>query len=144
VIVDSSALLAILFAEPDAPRFAAALETARSRRVSAATWLETAIRVDQASSALASAAFDDLVREADLVVEPVSEQQVQIARTAYRAYGKGTGHPAGLNFGDCFAYALAKWAGEPLLFKGSDFDRTDVRSALPAGSTERRGDVHEP
>jgi ribonuclease VapC len=144
VIVDSSALLAILFAEPDAQRFAAAIEAARSRRVSAANWLETAIRVDQASSALASAAFDDLVREADLVVEPVSERQVQIARTAYRAYGKGTGHPAGLNFGDCFAYALAKWRGEPLLFKGSDFDRTDVRSALPSKSIGETGDIHEP
>ena len=144
MIVDSSALLAILFAEPDAPRFAAAIATASSRRVSSANWLETAIRVDQASSALASAAFDDLVREAELVVEPVSERQVQIARTAYRAYGKGSGHPAGLNFGDCFAYALAKLTGEPLLFKGSDFDRTDLRSVLPPEPSEEPGDVHEP
>ena len=144
MIVDSSALLAILFAEPDAPRFAAAIAAARSRRVSAANWLETAIRVDQASSALASAAFDDLVREAELVVEPVSERHVQLARTAYRSYGKGTGHPAGLNFGDCFAYALAKLTGEPLLFKGADFGRTDVRSALPSVATGEPGDVHEP
>jgi ribonuclease VapC len=144
VIVDSSALLAILFAESDAPRFAAAIEAARSRRLSAANWLETAIRVDQASSALASAAFDDLVREANLIVEPVSEGQVQLARTAYRVYGKGTGHPAGLNFGDCFAYALAKLTGEPLLFKGADFSRTDVRSAVSAQPTEEPGDVREP
>jgi ribonuclease VapC len=143
VIIDSSALLAILFAEPDAARFATAIETARSRRISAANWLETAIRVDQASSALASAAFDDLVREAEIVVEPVSVRQAEIARTAYRSYGKGTGHPAALNFGDCFAYALAKLTGEPLLFKGADFARTDVRSAL-AAPTEGRGEVHEP
>ena len=143
MIVDSSALLAILFAEADAPRFAAAIAAARSRRVSAANWLETAIRVDQSSSALASAAFDDLVREADLIVEPVSERQVQLARTAYRSYGKGTGHPAGLNFGDCFAYALAKLTGEPLLFKGSDFGRTDVRPALAAAGAEEASDLHE-
>ena len=142
MIVDSSALLAILFAETDAARYASAIESARSRRISAANWLETAIRVDQAASALASAAFDDLVREADLTVEPVTERQVQLARTAYRSYGKGTGHPAGLNFGDCFAYALAKLTGEPLLFKGSDFARTDVRSAL-APTAEGVGEIHQ-
>jgi ribonuclease VapC len=144
VIVDSSALLAILFAEPDAARFAAALAAADTRRVSVATWLETAIRVDMASSAISSAAFDDLVREAGLVVEPVSERQAQLARAAYRSYGRGTGHPAGLNFGDCFAYALAKETGEPLLFKGSNFARTDIRSALPQGAPDEPADVHEP
>jgi ribonuclease VapC len=130
VIVDSSALLAILFAEPDAPAFAKALEEAPVRRISAANWLETAVRIDRFGSALASGAFDDLVREAGLTVEPVTEEQARIARTAYRAFGKGSGHEAGLNFGDCFAYALAKLSGEPLLFKGDDFARTDVRSAL--------------
>lgn len=136
MIVDSSALLAILFAEPDAAAFAEALEGAESRKISAANWLETAIRIDAGGNPLASAAFDDLVREARLVVEPVDEHQARIARTAYRSFGKGTGHPAGLNFGDCFAYALSKLTGEPLLFKGEDFAHTDLRSALPGDGSE--------
>jgi ribonuclease VapC len=131
VIVDSSSLLAILFAEPDAADHARALEAADSRRLSAANWLETAIRIDRVGSPLASGAFDDLVREAGLTVEPVTEEQVRVARTAYRTFGKGSGHEAGLNFGDCFAYALAKLRGEPLLYKGEDFARTDIAPALP-------------
>jgi ribonuclease VapC len=126
VIVDSSALLAILFAESDAREYARALEQADVRRVSAASWLETAIRIDSGSSPVASNAFDDLVREAGLAIEPVDAAQAALARAAYRAYGKGTGHPAQLNFGDCFSYALAKATGEPLLFKGDDFGRTDI------------------
>lgn len=129
MIVDSSALLAILFAEPDAAELAGALEGAPARRISAANWLETAIRIDRFGNAVASAAFDDLVREAGLTIEPVNEEQARIARSAYRAFGKGSGHAAGLNFGDCFAYALAKLRGEPLLFKGAAFARTDVAPA---------------
>jgi ribonuclease VapC len=132
VIIDSSAALAILFAEDDAPAFARALESAEARRMSVANWLETAIRIDMGGSSIASNAFDDLVREASVIVEAVTVEQAQIARRAYRAYGKGTGHPAGLNFGDCFAYALAKTTGEPLLFKGDDFSRTDIKAALDA------------
>lgn len=79
---------------------------------------------------VASRRFDDLVRTAGLVVEPVTEDEARIARDAYRDFGKGSGHPAQLNFGDCFAYALAKLSGEELLFKGNDFVHTDVRSAL--------------
>jgi len=130
MIIDSSAVLAILFAEDDAPDFAHAIETAEARRMSAANWLETAIRVDMGGSQIASNAFDDLMRESAVAVEAVTTTQVQLARRAYRAYGKGTGHPAQLNFGDCFAYALAKETGEPLLFKGGDFARTDIKAAL--------------
>jgi ribonuclease VapC len=130
MIIDSSAVLAILFAEDDAPEFARAIEMAGARRMSAGNWLETAIRVDMGNSPIASNAFDDLVREAGIAVEAVTAPQVEIARQAYRAYGKGTGHPAQLNFGDCFAYALAKEAGEPLLFKGDDFPHTDIQAAL--------------
>jgi ribonuclease VapC len=130
VIIDSSAVLAILFGEDDAPDFARAIETAEARRMSAGNWLETAIRVDMGGSQIASNAFDDFVRTSDLTVEPVTATQVPLARQAYRAYGKGTGHPAQLNFGDCFAYALAKETGEPLLFKGDDFATTDVKVAL--------------
>lgn len=137
MIVDSSALLAILFAEPDAVVFANAIEKAGSRRLSAANWLETAIRIDRGGGPLARGAFDDLVREAALVIEPVTEEQVRIARTAYGAFGKGTGHPAGLNSGDCFAYALSKLTGEPLLFKGDDFDRTDLRPAIVDDGSSR-------
>ena len=130
MIIDSSAVLAILFAEEDAPVFAQAIEAAEARRMSAANWLETAIRVDQGGDAVASNAFDDFFDQAGVSVEAVTATQAQLARRAYRAYGKATGHPAKLNFGDCFAYALAKETGEPLLFKGDDFSRTDVRPAL--------------
>ena len=130
MIIDSSAMLAVLFAEDDAHAFAAAIERAGGGRISAATWLESAIRIDMTGSPLASLAFDDFVREARLTIEPVSEPQVRLARAAYRAFGRGSGHPAGLNFGDCFSYALSKLRDEPLLFKGRDFPETDVRSAL--------------
>ena len=106
----------------------------RHCRISAATWLESAIRIDLTGSPLASLAFDDFVREARLVIEPVDEPQVRLARAAYRAFGRGSGHPAGLNFGDCFSYALSKLRDEPLLFKGRDFPETDVRPALTGAS----------
>ena len=130
MIVDSSAVLAILFAEVDAAAFALAIERVGGGRISAATWLESAIRIDMTGSPLASLAFDDFVREARLVIEPVDEPQVRLARAAYRAFGRGSGHPAALNFGDCFSYALAKLRDEPLLYKGKDFPETDIRPAL--------------
>lgn len=134
MILDSSAILAILFAEPDAAIYAAAIERAPTRRLSAATWLESAIRIDMAESPVASMDFDAFVREARVSIEPVDEEQVRLARAAYRAYGRGSGHPAALNFGDCFSYALAKLRAEPLLYKGDDFGRTDLAAAVPAGS----------
>jgi ribonuclease VapC len=130
VILDSSAVLAILFAEEDSPTYARAIESADQCRMSAANWLETAIRVDLGGNPIAANAFDDFIREANVGIEPVDGEQVHVARLAYRAYGKGTGHPAQLNFGDCFAYALAKLNGEPLLFKGADFAQTDIVGAL--------------
>jgi ribonuclease VapC len=86
--------------------------------------------VDLGANPIASNAFDDFVREPDVTVEAVTAAQAQVARRAYRAYGKGTGHPAGLNFGDCFAYALSKDSGESLLYKGKDFSRTDIKAAI--------------
>jgi ribonuclease VapC len=130
VILDTSALIAILRDEPDAAAFAEAIDGAAIRRISAATWLETAIVIDANADPVLSRRFDDLVRQAALRIEPVTEAQARIARDAYRDFGKGTGHRARLNLGDCFAYALAKAADEPLLFKGLDFAATDVRSAL--------------
>jgi len=126
MIVDTSALIAILRDEPEARFCAMAIESATERRISAANLLETAVVVDGSRDPVASRRFDDLVREAGLIVEPVTEAQVRIAREAYRDYGKGSGHPAQLNFGDCFAYALARSTGEPLLFKGNDFSQTDI------------------
>jgi ribonuclease VapC len=131
MIIDSSAVLAILFGEEDAAVYAGAIESAGECRMSAANWLEAAIRIDLRGDPIASNAFDDFMREAGIAVEPVDLEQAQIARSAYRAYGKGTTHPARLNFGDCFAYALAKIVSEPLLFKGEDFAQTDLVPALP-------------
>jgi ribonuclease VapC len=129
VIVDTSAVVAILYLEPEAPVFRRAFERAATRRMSAANFVEAAIVVDRARDPVASRRFDDLVREANLEIAPVTAEQARIAREAYRDFGRGSGHPAALNFGDCFAYALAKATGEPLLFKGDDFTHTDVRSA---------------
>lgn len=130
MIVDASAVIAILRGEPEAPRCAKAIERAPRCAISAANWLEAAVVIDGSRDAVASRRFDDLVRTAKLVVEPVTEAQAAIARAAYRDYGRGSGHPARLNFGDCFAYALAREKGEPLLFIGEDFLRTDLAAAL--------------
>jgi ribonuclease VapC len=124
VIVDSSVLISILHAEADAPAMANALQRGRCA-MSAVTFVETAIVIDCGDDPIASRRFDDLVREAGISIEPVTPRQAEIARAAYRDFGKGR-HLANLNFGDCFAYALAKEKGEPLLFKGGDFCHTDV------------------
>jgi ribonuclease VapC len=130
VIVDTSALIAILRDEPDAQRYAEAIETATDRRISAATYMEIGAVIDGARDPVASRRVDQLLQAGNVVIEPVTEEQARIAREAYRDFGKGSGSPAGLNFGDCFAYALAKAAGEPLLFKGEDFRNTDVEAVL--------------
>jgi ribonuclease VapC len=127
MILDTSAIVAILQDEPESPAFAHAVEDNRPVRVSAANWLEAAILVDGNRSPALSRRFDELLREAAVEVEPVTTQQAELALEAYRAFGRGSGHPAHLNFGDCFAYALAMERDEPLLFKGKDFAHTDVR-----------------
>jgi ribonuclease VapC len=121
MIVDTSALIAILRDEPGARAFAVAIADADRRRVSAANYLEAAIVIDGSRDPIASRRFDDLLREGGIAIEPVTEEQAKVAREAYRDFGRGSGHAARLNFGDCFAYALAKTTGEPLLFKGDDF-----------------------
>jgi len=131
VIIDTSALIAILRAEDDAREMAVAIEQAQIRRISAANFLEAAVVIDASRDPVASRRFDELVEAAELRVEVVTFEQARIARDAYRDFGKGSGHKAGLNFGDCFAYALAKTTGETLLFKGDDFGHTDVAPALP-------------
>ena len=130
MIVDTSALIAILRDERDAMAYARAIANAAIRRISAATFVETAAVIDASHDPIASRRFDDLLREARFEIEPVTEAQARIAREAYRDFGRGSGHQARLNFGDCFAYALAKAMNEPLLFKGDDFTRTDLTAAL--------------
>jgi len=125
VIVDSSALIAILTSESDANDLEDALLASSVRRVSAATYVEASIVMDSRNRPALSHALDNLLQVSQICIEPITVQQARIARQAYRDYGKGR-HRAGLNLGDCFAYALAKEKGEPLLFKGDGFRRTDV------------------
>jgi ribonuclease VapC len=129
MIVDSSAIIAILRAEPEAPAFAKAIAAARERHVSTVNFVEAAAVIDGSRDPIASRRFDELVIEAELQIEPVTEAHARIAREAYRDFGKGSGHRASLNFGDCFAYALAKAKQEPILCKGDDFRHTDLTLA---------------
>lgn len=128
MIVDTSAIIAILRGETDAPMMARALQASPVRRISAASYVEAAIVTDGNREPVLSRRFDDLLRDAKIDIEPITVEQARIAREAYRDFGKGR-HRAGLNFGDCFAYALAKATGEPLLFKGDDFRHTDIEVA---------------
>jgi ribonuclease VapC len=127
VIIDTSALIAILHDEPDAAAFAKAIQLAENRRISSVNYVEAGAVVDRRGDAIAQRRLDELLREAEITIEPTSENQARIARAAYRDFGKGSGHPAQLSLGDCFAYALAKARREPLLFKGKDFALTDVQ-----------------
>jgi ribonuclease VapC len=129
MILDTSALIAILRYEAEAPEFARIIESASQPRISAVSYVEAGAVIDGSKDPIASRRFDELIEAAQIAIEPVTEAQARIARQAYRDFGKTSGHPAKLNFGDCFSYALAKSKREPLLFKGQDFSRTDVRSA---------------
>jgi ribonuclease VapC len=130
VIVDSSALIAILTGEPDAEELNDVLSGASGPTLSVANYLEAAIVLDRHRSPGPGEKLDRYLAVGGVELVEVSESQVRIARAAYRNFGKGSGHPAGLNFGDCFAYALAVERDEPLLYTGEDFKHTDVRSAL--------------
>ena len=125
MIIDSSAILAILFAEEDMGRYEEAIADTSARRISAGTLLETYIVVESRSGPSGVEELDALLRRASIEVVPVTVDHVHAAHLAWRRFGKGN-HPAGLNFGDCFAYALSRISHEPLLFKGDDFARTDV------------------
>jgi ribonuclease VapC len=130
VIVDSSAVIAILADEPEATAFTGALESARKVMMAAPTLLELYVVADRARDPRARSALDHLLRTIDPQIEAFTAEHAAIAREAHRNFGRGSGHPARLNLGDCFAYALAKATGEPLLYKGDDFGHTDIRSAL--------------
>jgi ribonuclease VapC len=128
MVLDTSAILAILLSEPERERFIALIETAPTRRLSAANRVEATLVIEGRKRDAGRADLDLFLSEAEVEIVPVTIEQVEVACGAFRRYGKGR-HPAGLNFGDVFAYALAKVAGEPLLFKGDDFARTDIASA---------------
>jgi len=130
VIVDSSALMAIVLDEPDADALLRALSRTQDRKISAATWVEVHLVVESLGQHPAVASrFEDLMLRLKLDIVAVDVNMAWIARRANLTYGKGR-HPARLNFGDCFSYALAKHTGEPLLFKGNDFSQTDIVQAL--------------
>ena len=129
MIVDTSAILAALFDEPDAGSFVRAIAEASSCQMSTANYLEATIVVEARAGTDGGAVLDLFIERAGIELVPVSAEQTLAARSAWRRFGKGN-HAAGLNFGDCFAYALAEITGEPLLYKGEDFALTDVKSAL--------------
>jgi ribonuclease VapC len=128
MILDTSAILAILFEEDDAEIYAQAITRAESCRLSAATFAETAILVEAQTRNNGGRQLDAFIRRAGISIDPVTEEQAHIARQAFIDFGKGR-HPAGLNYGDCFSYALSKTTQEPLLFKGKDFAKTDLAAA---------------
>jgi ribonuclease VapC len=128
LILDTSALLAILLCEPEAEVFASSIESAAEVRISAANYVEAAIYVDRNGDAARRAMLDTFLAEFSIRIEPVTAEQAHLARQAFVLFGKSR-HKASLNFGDCFSYALAKACREPLLFKGGDFGYTDIEPA---------------
>jgi ribonuclease VapC len=128
MVLDTSALLAILLNEPEASSMALAIAADPHRLLSAFTALETSVVVEAIKGENGGREFDLLVHKANLDIVPMDAGQAELARSAWRKYGKGR-HPAGLNIGDCCSYALARYTGEPLLFKGDDFARTDTKRA---------------
>ena len=130
MVLDSSALMVLLYDEPETAAFVAMIAVAPRRLLSAASYLETAIVVTSRSGPAAVEKLDRLLDELSIEVISFNREQAALAITAYQQYGRGGGHAAGLNFGDCFTYALAKLVGEPLLFKGSDFVHTDLTAAI--------------
>jgi ribonuclease VapC len=128
VIIDSSALLAVVLAEPDAARYARAISQSRSRRLPAVTWFEASMRIDAKGDAYAANRFDDFVTEFGIEVVTFTPEHAREARRARQLFGKP--HPAQLNYGDCMVYGVARHEREALLFKGEDFRKTDIEAVL--------------
>jgi ribonuclease VapC len=128
MVIDTSALVAILLGEPEAEPFALAIAGDHKRFISAFTALETGIVIEAKKGESGGRELDLLLHQAKIEIVPVTAEHFEVARSAWRKYGKGR-HAAGLNIGDCCSYALAKCAGEPLLFKGDDFSHTDIKAA---------------
>jgi ribonuclease VapC len=132
MVIDTSAVLAILHDEPERLKFSEALEDADVRCMSAASFVETSMIIESRYGSDGVRDLDLLIAKAAIVLAAVDAEQAHLARQAFRLYGKGR-HPAGLNFGDCFSYALARFSAEPLLFKGKDFSRTDIECHPSSG-----------
>jgi ribonuclease VapC len=129
MVVDTSALIALLNSEPEAARLAVAIESDATRLISAATVVESGLVIEARYGPVGGRELDLLIAKAGLSIEAVTPEQAEVARGAWRRFGIGR-HSAGLNFGDCFSYALAKVTGEPLLFKGDDFNHTDITATV--------------
>jgi len=130
MVLDTSALIAILEDEKEATQIIKAIAQAPVRLLSAVSLVETAIVIENRRGDTGKQILDTLLQTAAINIMEVSVEQAEAARTAYRDYGKGRGHPAQLNFGDCFSYALAKVLDQPLLFKGDDFSKTDIHCCI--------------
>ena len=128
MILDTSALSAIFFGEPDGDWYVQMIHDADHCSISAANFVELSMVIEDQLGPEAGRQLDIFFRRAEIVIEVVTVEQAHLARQAFLDFGKGR-HPAQLNFGDCFAYALARATGEPLLFKGTDFSKTDIRKA---------------
>jgi ribonuclease VapC len=132
MVLDTSAIIAILQDEPERRRFNEAIESAETRSLSTASFVECSLILESRYGADGVRDLDLFIAKAKVILAPLDEDQAHLARRAFQKYGKGR-HPAGLNFGDCFSYALAKALDEPLLFKGNDFSKTDVECHSASG-----------
>jgi ribonuclease VapC len=141
VIIDTSVVVAILHRELDGPAFAVAMASAPVRRLSAASYVELGAVVDGRRNPVTSGAVDSVLNALHIEIVPFTVEQARIARTAYQQFGRGSGHPARLNMGDCFAYALARDLNEPLLFKGVDFALTDIELVVEPVRSKRLSEV---
>ena len=141
MIIDTSAIVAILRGEQRAEAYAAVIESAPFARISAASYVELGVVIDGLDEPVLSGSLDSFLATMAVVVEPLTESQARIARAAYQRFGKRSGHPARLNMGDCFAYALARDLGEPLLFKGDDFKLTDIEIVIEPTLHKRLSEI---
>ncbi len=141
MIVDTSAIVAILRDEPGADAYARLVVDAEGARISAGTYVELGVVIDGARDPVMSAAVDRFLEESRIVIEPLTASQAQVARRAYQQFGRGSGHPARLNMGDCLAYALARELREPLLFTGADFALTDIELVIEPVKHRRLSEI---
>ncbi len=141
MIIDTSIVVAMLLREPEASAYVALMSRAPARRMSAASYVELGAVVDGRRDPVLTGALDATLASTRIEVVAFTTQQARIARDAYRLFGRGSGHPAQLNMGDCFAYALARDLGEPLLFKGDDFAQTDIELVTEPDRRKRLSEV---
>jgi ribonuclease VapC len=141
MVIDTSAIVAILLAEPEAAAFERLIGAAPVARISAATLVELGVVVDTFRDPIIVSLLERMLDDTPIVVEPLTETQARIASDAHQRFGRSSGHPARLNMGDCFSYALARDLDEPLLFKGNDFAQTDIELVVDQGGGRRLSEV---